>query len=218
MKTIAILSEKGGAGKTTLAVHLATAAVLRGKSAVILDLDPQGSAYAWAERRETPPEAESIQPVALAGWLDRLKGAEAELVFLDTGRDANNAGYTAAKAADLILIPCRAGGFDFLALGRTLDLCRLAGKRPFVVLNAIRPGAVRAVEDAREAFADLECELAPFVIHERADYRNASVAARSAQEIDPKGRAAAEIAELFNWVILQLDNSTISQRKGATKR
>ena len=216
MKTIAVLSEKGGAGKTTLAVHLATAAVLSGKFAAILDLDPQGSAYAWAQRRDTPPEAESIQPVALTGWLDKLRGAEADFVILDTGRDANNAGYTAAKAADIILIPCRAGGFDFLALGRTLDLCKLVGKRPFVVLNAIRPGSIRAVEDAREAFAELECELAPLVLHDRADFRTASVAARSAQELEPKGKAAAEIVELYNWILSELDNTTTAQpKKGA---
>jgi chromosome partitioning protein len=216
MKTIAVLSEKGGAGKTTLAVHLATAAVLAGKSAVILDLDPQGSAYAWAQRRDTPPEAESIQPVALGGWLDKLKGAEADYVILDTGRDANNAGYTAAKAADIILIPCRAGGFDFLALSRTLDLCQLVGKRPHVILNAIRPGSIRAVEDAREAFASLACELAPVVLHERADFRAASVAAQSAQELDPKGKAAAEVAELYNWLISKLDNPTAAKpKKGA---
>src|SRR5579872_116793 len=134
MKVVAVLSEKGGAGKTTLAVHLATAAHLAGQGVMILDLDPQGSAYAWSERRTEPPEAEAIAPVAMAGWLERLEGAGADLVILDTGRDSNNAGYTAAKAADLIVIPCRVGGFDFLALNRTLDLCRLAGKRPVVVL------------------------------------------------------------------------------------
>jgi chromosome partitioning protein len=57
MKVVAVLSEKGGAGKTTLAVHLATAAQLAGNAAAILDLDPQGSAFAWAERRTVPPEA-----------------------------------------------------------------------------------------------------------------------------------------------------------------
>jgi chromosome partitioning protein len=200
MKVVAILSEKGGAGKTTLAVHLATAAHLAGLGVAILDLDPQGSAYAWAERRTEPPEAQAITPVALPGWIEKLRQAEAELVVLDTGRDANNAGYTAARAADMILIPLRPGGFDLLALARTLDLCKLAGKRPYVVLNAIRPGSLRAESDAREAVADLECEIAPFVLHDRADYRHASVAARSAQELDAKGKAAEEVAAAFAWL------------------
>jgi chromosome partitioning protein len=215
MKVVAVLSEKGGAGKTTLAVHLATAAHLAGLKVMILDLDPQGSAYAWAERRNEPPEAEAIPPVALAGWLDRLKDAGADLVILDTGRDSNNAGYTAAKAADMILVPCRAGGFDFLALDRTLDLCRLAAKRPFVVLNAIRPGSVRTEQDTREALADLECDLAPTALHDRVDFRTASVAARSAQEIEPEGKAAAEVAALYSWVSQQLGLST-KRRKEAT--
>ena len=77
MKVVAVLSEKGGAGKTTLAVHLATAGHLAGLSTVILDLDPQGSAYAWAGRRGTPPEAEAIAPVALTAWLDKLREAGA---------------------------------------------------------------------------------------------------------------------------------------------
>jgi chromosome partitioning protein len=200
MRVIAILSEKGGAGKTTLAVHLATAAHLAGRGVAILDLDPQGSAYAWAERRSEPPEAEAITPVALEGWLAKLDESGAELVVLDTGRDSNNAGYTAAKAADLILIPLRAGGFDFLALGRTLDLCKLAGKRPYIVLNAMRPNSARVEADTREAIDPLDCELAPVIIHERADYRAASVAAKSAQELDPNGKAAAEIAELYAWL------------------
>ncbi len=209
MKVVAILSEKGGAGKTTLAVHIATAAALDKRGVAILDLDPQGSAYAWAERRTEPPEAQAITPIALPGWLDKLREASADLVILDTGRDANNAGYTAAKTADIILIPLRPGGFDLLALARTLDLCRLSGKRPFVILNAIRPGSVRAETDAREALADLECELAPFVIHDRADYRNASVAARSAQELDPKSKASEEIAVLYSWLSQHLKLSNL---------
>ena len=217
MKVVAVLSEKGGAGKTTLAVHLATAAHLAGQNSAILDLDPQGSAYAWADRRKGDPEALAIQPVALAGILDKLRQRGDALAVLDTGRDSNNAGYTAAKAADLVLIPCRAGGFDFLALGRTLDLCRLAGKRPFVVLNAIHPRASSATADAQEVLAGLDCELAPVLLHDRADFRAASVAARSAQEIEPEGKAAAEIAELFAWVASQLDLSTIRSKKGARK-
>ena len=217
MRTVAILSEKGGAGKTTLAVHLATAAHLAGRGVAILDLDPQGSAYAWAERRTAPPEAEAITPIALPGWLAKLKESGAELVILDTGRDANNAGYTAAKAADLVLVPLRAGGFDFLALSRTLDLCRLAGKRPFIVLNALRPGSVKAEAEAREVLEPLDCELAPAILHDRADFRAASVAAQSAQELDPKGKAAEEVATLYSWVSRQINLSTTRQRKEAAK-
>jgi chromosome partitioning protein len=213
MKVVAVLSEKGGAGKTTLAVHLATAAHLAGQSAVILDLDPQGSAYGWASRRGEPPEAESIQPVALAGWLDKLREAGAGLVVLDTGRDSNNAGYTAVKAADVVLIPCRAGGFDLLALARTLDLCRLAGQKPYVVLNALRPGSLRAEADAREALGDLDCELAPVSLHDRADFRAASVTARSAQEIDPTGKAAQEIETLYLWLSEKVGLSTTRRMK-----
>lgn len=215
MKVVAVLSEKGGAGKTTLAVHLATAAQLAGRSAAILDLDPQGSAYAWAERRAADPEAQAIQPVALTGWLEKLRQRGDALAVLDTGRDSNNAGYTAAKAADVVLIPCRAGGFDFLALGRTLDLCRLAGKRPFIVLNAIRPGSIRAEEDARAVLADLDCELAPAVLHERADFRTAAVAAKSAQELDPSGKAAAEIAALYAWLAGRLGLSPAPKKEAA---
>lgn len=216
MKVVAVLSEKGGAGKTTLSVHLATAAHLAGLKVMILDLDPQGSAYAWAGRRDEPPEAEAIAPVALAGWLERLKGAGADLVIIDTGRDANNAGYTAAKAADAILIPCRTGGFDFLALDRTLDLCRLAGTRPYIVLNGLRPGALKAEVDAREALAGLECELCPAAMHDRADFKAASVAAKSAQELDPKGKAAEEIETLYLWLCRIIGLSTTRKKnKGA---
>ena len=215
MRTVAILSEKGGAGKTTLTVHLATAAHLAGRGVAILDLDPQGSAYAWAERRKEPPEAEAITPPALSSWLNKLDANDAGLVVIDTGRDANNAGYTAAKAADLILVPLRPGGFDFLALSKTLDLCKLAGKRPVVVLNGLRPNTPRVAADTREALSGLECDVCPVVIHDRADYRAASVAARTAQETDPGSKAAEEMAALWLWLSSELDNMTTHKKDNA---
>src|SRR3954451_2002590 len=167
-KVLAILSEKGGAGKTTVTVHLAVAAELTGLDVAIVDLDPQASAADWCDRRGSSPEAVAIPPARLEKLLAEVRAQGMHLVIVDTGRDSNNAGYTAAQAADLVLIPCRPGGFDFRALGRTTDLCRLAGKRPYVLLNAMRPGATRAEADAREALSAYPCELAPCVIHERA--------------------------------------------------
>jgi chromosome partitioning protein len=215
MRSIAVLSEKGGAGKTTLSVHLAVAAQLAGFDSAIIDLDPQASAADWCDRRGTAPEAVAIPPARLAHAISLSEGRGDQVAIIDTGRDSNNAGYTAAQAADLVLIPCRGGGFDFRALDRTLDLCRLAGKRPFIVFNAMRPGAIRAEADARDALAGLACDLAPVVLHERAAYKAASIAARTAQETDPTSPAAAEIAALFSWVSAQLGLTTTRQKKAA---
>ena len=67
-----------------------------------------------------------------------------------------------------------------------------------VILNALRPGASRAEADAREALAEQECEIAPCVLHDRADFRSASMAAQSAQELSPTGKAAQEVSALYN--------------------
>jgi chromosome partitioning protein len=214
MKTIAILSEKGGAGKTTLAVHLAVASQLAGIDAAIIDLDPQASAADWSDRRGKAPEAVAIPPARLNKLLDELRANEAGLVLIDTGRDSNNAGYTASQAADLVLIPCRVGGFDIRALSRTLDLCKLAQKTPFVVLNGLRPGSKKAEAEARELLADL-ATVAPVIVHERAAYRAASIAAQTAQETEPNTEAAAEMQRLFVWVAKQLNLSAPRSKKAA---
>jgi chromosome partitioning protein len=211
MHVVAVLSEKGGAGKTTTVIHLAVAAKLAGQDAVIIDLDPQASAADWADRRGDSPEAVAIPPARLGKLLGDLKANGVQFVLIDTGRDSNNAGYTAAQAADLVLIPCRPGGFDFRALGRTVDLCRLAGKPPHIILNAMRPGANRAEADTREALASYGCDLVPIVIHDRASYRHASIANRTAQETEPESAAAIEMTKLYNWMYQQLTLSPIRQ-------
>jgi chromosome partitioning protein len=215
MDVIAVLSEKGGAGKTTATVHLAVAAKLAGLDTVIIDLDPQASAADWADRRGGSPEATAIPPARLVKLLGDLRSNGVQLVLIDTGRDSNNAGYTAAQAADLVLIPCQPGGFDFRALGRTIDLCRLAGKRPYVLLNGMRPGATRAEADAREALVAYACELVPVTIHERAAYRQASITNKTAQETDPQSAAAQETSQLYNWVSHQL---TLSSKRQSDER
>ncbi len=216
MRVVAILSEKGGAGKTTATVHLAVAAKLAGIDTVIIDLDPQASAADWADRRGSDPEAAAVPPARLAKLLDDLRANGAQLAIIDTGRDSHNAGYTAAQAADLILIPCRPGGFDFRALTRTLDLCRLAGRRPYVVLNGMRPGAARAEADMREALASHDCDLCPVTLHDRVAYRTASIATKTAQETDPGSPAAIEIEQLYSWINTQLSLYTNRQSDKST--
>jgi len=211
VKVLAVLSEKGGAGKTTVVVNLGVAAVLAGLDVAIIDLDPQASAADWADERGSAPEAVAIPPARLEKLLADLRTNEADLVIIDTPREANNAGYIAAQAADFVLIPFKRGGFDFRALRRTLDLCRLSNKQPWLLMNGMRPGAHRVEADAREALTGHDCKVVPVVLHHLAAYETASITARTAQETEPGSAAAREIQDLFLWLTGQLGLSTTPQ-------
>jgi chromosome partitioning protein len=217
VKVLAIVSEKGGVGKTTVAVHLAVAAKLAGVDTAIVDLDPQASAADWSDARGEAPEAVTIPPSRLEKLLQDLAKNGADLVIIDTPREANNAGYIAAIHSDLILIPFRRGGFDFRALKRTLDLCRLSQKTPHILLNGMRIGATRIEKDVREALALYEdVDIAPVLFHERAAYVTASITGKTAQETDPPSPAASEIHQLYTWMCDKLQLSTIRQSEAET--
>jgi chromosome partitioning protein len=205
MKIIAIESQKGGTGKTTTALNLAVAAERAGHTAVVIDLDPQASAAGWKDTRlaETPVVV-SVPPTRLPQALQAAQEGGADLVLIDTAPHVESAALAAAKAADLILIPCRAGILDLRAIGTTADLVKIAGKPAFVLLNAIPPGATRLIADARAAVAVHGLEVAPVAIQQRAAFGHALTAGQTAQEFEPGGKAAEEIAELYGWLRAQL--------------
>lgn len=205
MKTISLLSQKGGAGKTTLCVHLAVAAERAGKSAVILDLDPQASATGWKDNRaDETPVTVSLQFSRLGQTLAASKQNGADYAFIDSAPHSDQVAIAAAEAADLILIPCRAGILDIRAIAMTGKIAKMAGKPAFVVLNALPPQAASLIAETREAVAAHGLELAPVVIHQRAAYTHALIDGRVAMEFDPKGKAADEIPRLYQWLESQL--------------
>ena len=211
-KILAILSEKGGAGKTTFTVHIGVAAHLAGLSVAILDTDPQqASAADWCDRRRTEPEGIALPHVRLGKTIADLRANETDLVIIDTGRDNNSAAYAAAEVADLCVIPIQPGGFDVRALKLSIDVCRLAGKRPVVVVNGTQPGARLKVADAWDTLAGFECEVAPVVLPRRDVFRAASITTKTAQESEPGSAAAQEIQQVYEWVAGQLQLSTTSQ-------
>jgi chromosome partitioning protein len=108
MKTIALVAQKGGTGKTTIAISLAVEAVGRGLSVVVIDLDPQASACRWSDRRgeEAPPVIDA-QPSRLSQALAKAAQAGVDLAIVDTPARVEQAAAEAAKAADLVLIPCK---------------------------------------------------------------------------------------------------------------
>jgi chromosome partitioning protein len=200
MKTIAIISQKGGAGKTTLAVHLATVAAGAGYTAAIIDLDPQGTAASWGDRREAPaPEVISGQAVRLPALLKTAEENGAEFLVLDTAPNADQTASLAARSADLVLIPCRAAAFDLEAIETTLLLTKAAGRPAYVVLNAVPPRSGIGNEAAR-GLNERGAAVAPRQLTQRAAYSHSVIDGRTASEFEPSGKAAEEMRDLYAWV------------------
>ncbi len=201
MKTIAILSQKGGTGKTTLTLHLAVAAERAGLPAAVLDLDPQASATGWKDSRDSEtPSVTSIQSSRLGKVLQTASEGGVALAILDTAPHSADAAITAAEAADLILIPCRAGILDLRAIAATAKIATLAQKPAFVVLNHAPHRAPRIVEDASAAARHHGLDVAPVVLHQRAAYAHALTLGQTAGEYEPGGKADQEVMELLAWV------------------
>ncbi len=196
MKTIALVSQKGGAGETTLAVHLATAAAERGR-VLLMDIDPQGSAMEWANRRgDKGPDVTATHPATIGKEIERARAEGYDLVILDTAPHADHVALQAARAADMVVVPCRPATFDIAAVSTTLDLCKLANKHSVVVLNAA-PIRSKVVEEAVDAVRERGGTVSPVVIRQRVAFQHCLIDGRTAAEFEPDGAAASEIAELL---------------------
>jgi chromosome partitioning protein len=206
MPTVAIISQKGGAGKTTLALHLAAIAQEAGRVALIIDTDPQATASQWAAwRQDQPPEVIDSPPPRLAAKVAAAEGQGAELIVIDTPPHADSAARAAVEVADLVLIPCRPSAFDLAAIQTTAKLVQLLRKPAFVVFTAGPPNAPRVYAEAGELVESYGTPPAPVILPDRAAYRHASAEGRTVTEAEPAGRAAAEIRELYKWTCRQLD-------------
>lgn len=204
MRTLALVSQKGGAGKTTLALHLAVAAHRAGLQVAIADLDPQSSAWKWSERRKEHPEA----VVTSAEQLDHLKAQAAagglDLLIIDSAPHADRPALVACKAADLVLIPCRASILDIDAIGQTHDLTTIARKPSWVVFNACNTSTEFDLEEARGGLQERGIPVYPRAIYQRVSFSRGFIPGKTAVEIEPGGRAATEIEDLFAWVAAEI--------------
>jgi chromosome partitioning protein len=206
VKTIALIAQKGGVGKTTIAVNLAVSAGMR---TALFDLDPQESAVMWADRRQTDnPHVEFLTDRRL---LDGLKAAEQgkyDLAIIDTPPAAGPQALAAAQAANLVLIPCRPSLVDLDAIRRTATLIKSAGVPAFVVFNAAPHSATTLLEDARAIAEGAGLPACPVILRERSAYRASWPIGRTVVEVEPDSKAAQEIIELKDWVLAQLQVCT----------
>ena len=200
MKVLVLASQKGGAGKTTIAAHVGVAAELADAGPVVLiDTDPQGSLSAWWNSREADtPALASTTLAQLPEKLAALAQAGFKLAVIDTPPAITEAIRDVVKLADLVLIPTRPSPHDLRAVGSTVDIAQEVA-RPFAfVVTQAKPNARLTVQ----AVAALSAHgaVAPAIVHDRVDYAASMVDGRTVQETDPKGRSAGEIISLLSFV------------------
>lgn len=209
MHTLALIAQKGGTGKTTLALSLAVAAQVAGESTLIIDLDPQASACKWGDRREAEtPAVIDAQPARLANALEKARLAGVDFVIVDTPARIEQAAAEAAKAADLVLIPCKPSIYDLETLQTTIDLVQnRAARPPVAALNAV-PAQGRRHKQATKAIRAMGAAVSPALIGQRVAFEYAAQLGLSVLEYEPRGKAAAEIRQLYKTIRRVLDTST----------
>jgi chromosome partitioning protein len=224
MRTIALIVQKGGTGKTTLAVCLATTAAFAGLTTVIIDLDPQATACNWSDRRKaTLPDALGpvvidVQPARLAAALSALESKDVDLVIIDTPLRSEQSALAAAKIADLVLIPCRPQAYDLETIGSTQEILKLAGHpRAVAVLNAV-PWIGTRHEQARRYLEKHGLAVYARTIGSRAAFGDAGALGKTPQEIDPKGKGALEVQQLYKYVSQLLDKLTTQHSEDSHDR
>lgn len=200
MKKIAFLSQKGGSGKTTLAVHTAVAAYEAGETVVVIDTDPQKSATVWGEARsqDTP----IVATVATAELSQVLSVADKEgmsLAIVDTAPHAAPAAAKIAQSVDLIVIPCRPTAFDIAAAGSAVDIIKAAGVPAVFVLSAC-PFRSPEIAETKTLLAEYGIPISPVDIIDRRAFARAVASGRAVTEFESDGKAAGEIRALWNWL------------------
>jgi chromosome partitioning protein len=208
MRILTIASQKGGAGKSTLAAHLAVEAEHTGAGPVaVVDTDPQGSLAPWWNSREAPtPLFASVKSARLPDHMRTLQHHQVALAVINTPLALTDMIRTAIAVADLVLIPARPSPHDLRAVGVIVEMAE-AASIPFVfVVNGATPRTTIALEAVR-ALAQ-HGKVAPVTLHQRIDFAASPVDGRTVGELNPQSRSATEVASLWQYVVTQLRKSS----------
>ena len=210
MKVISFLTQKGGSGKTTLAISCAVAAQEAGYTVLLLDMDPQGTAEAWYQERDADiPRLVRVGSNDLGQALTAAEQHNFDIVIIDTpGKDAP-ATAAVIRATTLCIVPCRPTSSDMRATPPTLGTIKRLGRPAAFVLTQTPPRGYR-IREATQGLSVLGV-VAPTHIVMRNAYQDAMGAGLGVTEFEPLGKAAREIRELWKWISSKLEKVTYAE-------
>ncbi|MCI0392927.1 MAG: AAA family ATPase [Acidobacteria bacterium] len=203
---LTLLNQKGGVGKTTLAVHIATGLTQRGSRCLLIDSDKQGSALDWAAVREEPhlfPVVGLPKPT-LHKEIDKL-GRDYAHVIIDSPPHANDVGRSAIMASDVILIPVQPSPLDVWATEETVKLVTEATpykeklKYVFVINRRIVNTAIG--RDVVDTLANFDVPILDSHIYQRVAFAECFASGSTVLEAQPESFAAQEIQSLVKEIL-----------------
>jgi chromosome partitioning protein len=200
-KVITVAQQKGGAGKTTVAAHIAVALSQKGNRVAIIDIDPQGSLGYWHRIREKKFGEGYTGLIfnSLSGWrvgseVSRLR-KQCDYIIIDSPPHTETEARTAIRSADLIVVPVQPSPTDLWATKATLELAKNERLPVKVVLNRVAPNS-----RLTQAIADELPELAETTLGNRVLFAAALLEGRTATELEPASAAAKEIKDLVKEI------------------
>ena len=200
MYIIALVAEKGGVGKTTIAIELAVSAVSDGHKVAMLDVDPQATASQWNDRRDAEfPWVISTHAVRIPAALERARQENIEIVIIDTPPHSGSDVVQAASQSDLVVLPVEPHLFSLETITKQAALLH-AAKNP-VAVYVINKAPIQGTDAASAAdyIEQQSYTVCPVYLHLRAAYRHAANVGKGSTEFDPNGKAAHEAMQLYAY-------------------
>ena len=217
MYVLALVAQKGGSGKSTMAIHLAIEGHRRGLKTLLIDVDTQASAAKIMDRRgDDPPDVATEAAGRLDKAIEAARQAGYDFVVVDTAPQADRAAAQAAKVADLVISPVQPSIVDLDAVDATIDVCKLANAPILFALNRVPPqgqeitGTVDAIRKRGMRVCDVRWG-------ERKAFRYPFMKGLTAQEVEPGSKAAGEVRGLFDALRIPA-GAHVRRRDGETAR
>jgi chromosome partitioning protein len=205
MRIIAIVSSKGGVGKTTVTQCFAVEALRQGLAAAIIDTDPQKSAVEWGQQREAAdidaPTVLALGSKSLASMVADLSKRGAGLVLIDTPPHSAPAINAALDVSTGAVMVTRPNPMDVRALEVTWNIVSRMKKPSAAIFTQTPPGSrARALGLAQRHLTELHIPFCPTPLSYTLSFPYAQAEALAVQEREPTSKARAEIAEIWGWL------------------